>query len=257
MSNLEIRVLQDVDEFEAAENVQRAAWGFENDINIVPAHFLEALSKHCGGSIIGAYLDGCMLGFMLIVVTPDRAIQYLHMIGVHPNHQGGGGGIHVGEPLFHFYGEEAAKKGVEELHWTFDPLQGQNASLYVHKLGARAVRYISDAYGQAKGAGINVGLPTDRLLVSWKVGTVPAPSDWTDFPPLVSAVEEIGDTSHFAVEIPFNINELKKSDMDLAKKFLLDGRGVFTEALLKGYEVVDFVCRKEIRRNFYVLRRGG
>src|SRR3989344_4696946 len=179
------------------------------------------------------------------------------MIGGRPNHQNGGDCVHVGESLFRFYGKEAAKNGVEELHWTFDPLQGQNASLYVHKLGARAVRYIPDAYGQSKGTGINDDLPTDRLLMSWRVGTIPATSAWTDFPPLASVAGEVGNVPDFAVEIPFDINELKKSDIDMARKFLLNNRIIFTEALLRGYEVIDFVCQKGNQRNFYILHRDG
>jgi len=255
VSNFEIRILKDADSFKCVEDVQRAAWGFEDDANIVPAHFLESINKYCGGLIIGAYLNGQMVGFMLNVATPDKTIQYLHMIGVRPPHQKGGHGVNVGESLFHFYGKEAVKKEVEELRWTFDPLQGQNASLYLHKLGVRVVCYVPDAYGQSAGAGINNDLPTDRLLVSWKANTFPVTPTLREFPPSVTVSGEIGNASEFVLEIPFDINELKKANMDMARDARLNSRAVFTEALSKGYEVIDFVCQKESRRNFYILRR--
>ena len=256
MSDFEIQVLEGANAFEEVQDVQLAAWGF-GDINVVPAHLLQAMNEYGAGLVIGAYLKGKIVGFVLILETRDKAIQHLHMIGVHPDYQKGRDGINVGESLFRFYGKEALKIGVDEVHWTFDPLLGQNASLYFHKLGARALRYIPDAYSKSSDVGIYRGLPADRLLVSWKPNTFQAVSTLRELPLLVTATGEIGDIPNFALKIPFDINKLKKLNMGMAVAARVSSKDIFTEALSMGYEVIDFICQKESQHNFYIFHREG
>lgn len=252
MNDLKVRVLGNTDVFEKAEDVQRSAWGID-DITIVPAHLLEAMSKYNAGLIIGAYFREQMVGFMLVLETRDKKVHHLHMIGVQSKLQGGGSGIHIGEALFRFYGQEASNRGVEKVQWTYDPLLGPNASLYFHKLGAESVCYISDAYGESSKVGIYQGLSTDRLLVSWQPNTFrDAPIERGSFP-LITTVDEIGEAPKFALEIPNDINELEP---DLATKARLNSRAIFTEAFSRGYKILDFVHEKETRRNFYIFYRN-
>jgi len=57
--------------------------------------------------------------------------------------------------------------------WTFDPLIARNAHLNLHKLGAISRAYYEDYYGPMDDR-FNGGLPTDRLLVEWRLnGPVP------------------------------------------------------------------------------------
>ena len=257
MSNLEIRILKDIDVFEEAEEVQRSAWGIE-DITIVPAHLLEAINKYKAGLVIGAYLNEHMLGFMLVLETRDKKVHHLHMIGVRSSQQGGRVGLHVGESLFRFYEKEAKNLGVEEVRWTFDPLLGVNASLYFHKLRAQVVRYIPDAYSDSSKVGIYQGLPADRLLVSWSVDTFRTVLAKHDLNALtITASEEIKGIVDFAFEIPADINELKKTNLASAQKARAVSRDVFDKALSVGYEIVDFVHNKESGRNFYIFHRKG
>jgi len=256
MSNLKVRVLRDTDGFKDVEDIQRSAWDF-GDLNTVPAHILEALSKYDAGLVIGAYFEGQMVGFILVMETRDKKIQLLHMIGVIHNLQCGRGGMPIGETLFRFYGQEAARRGIEEVKWTFDPLLGQNASLYFHKLGAKAKRYIPNAYSETEKAGIYNGLPADRLLVGWRVDTFRNTSLTNGEHPPLAGLGEIGNLSDFSVEIPIDINQLKESNLELAMKARLDSRAIFEKALSMGYNVADFVHQKERGRNLYIFHRGG
>jgi len=59
------------------------------------------------------------------------------------------------------------ENGLDEITWTFDPLQSLNAHLNFSKLGVVSRRYLVNFYGEASSSPLHSGFGTDRLWVSW------------------------------------------------------------------------------------------
>jgi predicted GNAT superfamily acetyltransferase len=66
---------------------------------------------------------------------------------------------------------KALEKGLDEISWTFDPLQVLNASLNFERLGVISNRYIVNFYGEETSSPLHRGVGTDRLWVSWLIST--------------------------------------------------------------------------------------
>src|SRR2546428_11867825 len=86
------------------------------------------------------------------------------MAGVRPGLQDRG----IGFLLKRAQRQEALERGLDRMVWTYDPLQSLNASFNLRKLGVTASRYYVDYYGEMPDA-INRGLPSDRLVVDWRL----------------------------------------------------------------------------------------
>ncbi|MEM7800151.1 MAG: hypothetical protein AAF633_13240, partial [Chloroflexota bacterium] len=54
--------------------------------------------------------------------------------------------------------------------WTFDPLETINGALNIRKLGAVCKTYYRNLYGELHDS-LNRGIPTDRFMVDWWLGT--------------------------------------------------------------------------------------
>ncbi|MBI5731911.1 MAG: GNAT family N-acetyltransferase [Candidatus Magasanikbacteria bacterium] len=239
----------------AIEDIQRQAWRLD-DLIIVPTHLFQAVCKYDAGLVVGALAEGKLVGFILALETRDKQTQHIHMIGVHPDWQGMGQNTHVGFGLLRCYREAVLPRGVKEARWTFDPLLGQNANLYFRKIGVRAVLYEPDAYGQSSETGIYQGLPTDRLLVAWRLEKERdrfklSPEDLHSIPAVISVGELKG--NFFVMEIPLDMQELKRRNPQEALEIRLRTREIFLSAIMRGYQVIDFVHDREEGRNFYLF----
>ena len=178
---IEIRPIQTHDEYRAAEQLQRVAWGHK-DLDVVPDHLMITMQKN-GGLVLGAFqalpeeepgekpeekneqLIGFALGFAGL--TPDGRLKHCsHMVGVAPGEQN----RNVGYRLKLAQRELVVAQGIDLITWTFDPLESRNARLNFHKLGATCNTYLRDIYGQMRDE-LNVGLPSDRFQVDWHIAT--------------------------------------------------------------------------------------
>ena len=74
----------------AMEDLQELVWGGDYRA-VVPAHMLYIVATS-GGIVLGAYLDGQLAGFVLGLLAQRNGRLYhaSHMLGIHPDHQGGG-----------------------------------------------------------------------------------------------------------------------------------------------------------------------
>jgi hypothetical protein len=63
MPDFEVRSLKTLEDFHAAEEVQRAAWN-SDDIDIVPLHLMLTIAKN-GGVVLGAFAQDQLVGFVL------------------------------------------------------------------------------------------------------------------------------------------------------------------------------------------------
>ena len=128
------------------------------------AELLRALG-HAGNYVAGAFagtrLVGASAGFF---TAPPECALHSHITGVAPGseHHGVGFALKLHQRAW------ALARGVPLAVWTFDPLVARNAWFNLAKLGALPSAYLEDFYGPMTDA-INAGMPSDRLLLTWRL----------------------------------------------------------------------------------------
>ena len=163
--DIRIRLAETRADFETAVSLQRAVWGL-SDLDITSAIQLIA-TTHAGGALqLAETADSVPLGFAYALPSLRGGKPHLHsdMLAVLPEHRKRG----VGARLKWAQREEALRRGLDLITWTFDPLQARNANLNLRRLGAVASEFFEDFYGVTSAA-LHHGLPTDRLLVHWRL----------------------------------------------------------------------------------------
>jgi predicted GNAT superfamily acetyltransferase len=270
MDNLVIREMHAMSDFNALLDLQQVIWGMTPGEATSP-YMMNAV-VHNGGVVIGAELDGRLVGFCFgfLAWRDETRILWSHMAGVLPEYHDQG----IGSRLKHAQRRWALDRGLTTMHWTFDPVQRGNANFNFHHLRAIADTYLVDHYGVMTDA-INAGLASDRLEVRWLLNDerviaaaenrpLAGPEYTVDEAAFVlragenAALIRSPETA-FAypacfIEIPYHVNALKRSAMALAQRWQLAMRQAMLEALQQGYVIVDFVCQDE--RGWYVLMRG-
>jgi predicted GNAT superfamily acetyltransferase len=88
----------------------------------------------------------------------------------------------VGRHLKLFQREDALRRGIRLVEWTFDPLETKNAHFNINRLGAICRRYIPNFYGITKSP-LHRSMPTDRLLVEWHLDSKRAVAAINDLTP--------------------------------------------------------------------------
>jgi predicted GNAT superfamily acetyltransferase len=160
-----IRPADEISDFQACVDLQRAVWGL-SDLEITSVLQLVA-TVHAGGLLLLAEdAAGAVVGFSYAFAALDRGSGHLHsdMLAVRPEARGQG----LGARLKWAQRKEALERGIRLVTWTFDPMQARNARLNLRRLGAVATEVRSDFYGATTSA-LHHGLPTDRLLVRWEL----------------------------------------------------------------------------------------
>lgn len=183
---MDIRLLTDNRELEAAERLQQAVWGGPS---LVPAATMRA-TLEVGGCVIGAWEGDWLIGFCFgFPGWRERqplppGLHRAERPGTTPPVPGAGGSR---EPVFHSdllavdpaYRDRgigrrlkwaqrrwALEQGLYLITWTYDPLQTRNGFLNLTRLGGVARRYVREFYGTLDDE-INRGLPADRLVIEW------------------------------------------------------------------------------------------
>ena len=195
---IEIRQCHSLDEFEEGVRLERVIWGEEIT---VPAPIF-VVADHTGGQVIGAFDGEKLVGMTLALAGFRGTLRFLHshMTAVLPEYQNRG----VGRRLKLFQRQDALKRGIPLVEWTFDPLELKNAHFNLVRLGAVARRYIPDCYGVTESP-LHAGLPTDRLVAEWWLDSVRVKEILAgNLPPANPGVQRIS--------IAANISELKKRD---------------------------------------------
>jgi predicted GNAT superfamily acetyltransferase len=292
VSEFEIRPLRTLDEFRAAEDVQRATWQ-SDDLDIVPLHLLLTAAKN-GGVVLGAFarsggtveqLIGFVFGF---IGTSDHRFgreapaavklkHCSHQLGVRPEWQSRG----VGYALKVAQREAVLSQGLRHITWTYDPLESRNAHLNITRLGAVCNTYLRNLYGELRDD-LNRNLASDRFQVDWWIDSRrvevrlsrqrpplqlrhyldagaaivnPAIHDQAGGPWCADSIVTLDD-DRFLVEFPSNIQTIKQLNAELAYCWRLQVRSICEEGFARGYSVID--CLYEPgppARSFYVLQR--
>ncbi len=271
------RRLETPEELHDVEEVQQDAWGMGAE-HPVPAPILRAFQDN-GGLMLGAFSGDRLVGFTMGFLGREggSTFHYSHMTAVRREFQN----RHLGFALKLYQRDEVLAQGLEEIRWTFDPLQSKNALLNVRRLGGEPDRYYPNYYGVMQDS-LNEGMETDRWRLVWRISssrvterlrlspaepvadvarlksslalceTALRPSG-ARFPIRARAPE--GDEVN--VEIPADLVRLRTADPGTAKHWRAITREALLHALGMGYRVDDFASLRidEEPRSFYFLRR--
>lgn len=287
MSEIIIRRLRTIDEFNLAVDLQKVYWGNDGEA-LVAMHMLHSLTHH-GGHVLGAFDNQKLVGIVIGFIGTD--IDYEHpnarpamanllimskRMVVLPEYRG----QNIGYLLKMAQRDVAIKQAIRLVTWTFDPLLAPNAHLNIRKLGGIVQEYKIDYFGQTD----QKRLQADRMVLEWWVThqRVQARANGTSHnlslqqyfdvnAPVVNRADISGPltrprsmtdvpSSTFAlVEIPTNFREIDMRDADLSQAWRDHIREVFLKMLTGGYIVTDFV-RGEFEgqdRTFYLLSHNS
>jgi predicted GNAT superfamily acetyltransferase len=262
---LDIRLVEEPADYWAVEEISKAAWSLDDYREVIPAHLMITFQQN-GGLLLGAWLDGKLVGFSIgfIGLTADGTVTNgrvkfcSEQLGVLPEYQS----YNIGYRLKLAQREHLLARGIDHATWTYDPLETKNGNLNLHKLGAVCHTYYINLYGTA--AGINAGLPTDRFQVDWWLdsqhvtsrlqGTaantldnlrdegVPIinPAQGIPHPRPGGAIIPPGHT-RLLMQVPASIRTLKQEDPELALAWRLHTRDLFISLFTEGYKATDLL----------------
>jgi chorismate synthase len=274
---IRIRLAQGRSDCDACVPLQREVWGLQ-DLEITSAlQFISGL--HAGGLLhLAETAEGELLGFAWAfpaIGEGGRAQLHSDMLAVAARHQGRG----LGGRLKWAQREEALRRGIQRISWTFDPLQARNAHLNLRRLGALAVQFCENFYGVTSSP-LHHGLPTDRLLVRWDLeaphvlerlaaGEPPPLAPMPDVPhvnevqwqagwPVSLAPDLTLDAPELLLEIPPDWDVLNQAAPRVAQDWHEKVRGALRHYLGQGYVATDFPPSEDRgrRRPLYLLRRA-
>ena len=161
---IRIGMPEEAQEMSVCVELQQRIWGYA-PIDTVPDQIF-IVAKKTGGQVMTAYHGDTPVGFTLAFAAMREGLGYLHshMVGVVEEYQNRG----VGRLLKLAQREDALRRGIGLIEWTFDPLQLKNAHFNIERLGAIVRRYLPNLYGRTSSP-LHAGLPTDRLVAEWWV----------------------------------------------------------------------------------------
>jgi predicted GNAT superfamily acetyltransferase len=145
-----------------------------------------------------------------------------------------------------------------------------NAHLNLSRLGARAIEYVPDMYGQDTESDLHRDLGTDRFLVEWRLrdpGVEAALAQGLAMDgeqlaraPVVTGAAEDGSLQRplsrartVLVEIPADILQVRARSPEEAWRWRRSTRRAFRHYLDRGYVVAGWHRRLDASRSAYVL----
>ena len=227
-SVLDVRPLTELPDLVEAVRLQQEIWGF-HDVELLPVRLFVVANK-IGGQVFGTFDGSRMIGFLLAIpgMKPGGA-SYLHshMMGVLAEYRNQG----VGRMLKLRQREDALARGVDLIEWTFDPLELKNAFFNIERLGAIVRRYVLNQYGTTS-SHLHGGLPTDRCIAEWPIGSQRVASILQGVPFRTQEVRRIA--------IPNDIGELRSSNPARAREIQKRVSDSFLESFQRGLAVTGF-----------------
>lgn len=217
---------------------------------VVPFDLVLA-AVHIGGYATLAKQDGNVIGASFGFLGEYAAHQVLH------SHVTAASVPGVGYELKQHQYAWAQERELGGITWTFDPLVRRNCVFNFEKLGALAVEYLPNFYGTMTDS-INAGDDSDRIFAYWPVQetvNIQPPSTNAiaiknvDGAPVVQSYDQ---GSAFWVELPEDIEALRKSDIDLARVWRREIREVLKPALDDGW----FIANTHKNRTAFLVEPG-
>ena len=277
-----IRDLQSFQDLKQVEAVEREVWGL-SDRDMMPLT-LTVATKAAGGIWLGAFDGAALAGFVFgfLGMEHGQLIVHSHMLAVCEPYRD----LDLGYKLKLAQRERALALRINDFRinqitWTFDPLQSKNAHLNFAKLGVVSNTYKIDFYGPETSSILHRN-GTDRLWVKWPLTSRRVQSrlqrndhrselldalscltplirfkgdgkpEKTDLPAALSR-------QRIALEIPSDIGSVEQKDPALARVWRLATRWAFTEALKAGFFVAEFcrTVRGKQGPGAYLLEKGN
>jgi chorismate synthase len=259
---IELRELNTMDDMEAAEQIQMKVWG--PDISPHPKEMLIPV-QHEGGLLAGAFnAEQMMVGLIFSFPTHDPSIHHSQMLATLEDWRG----LNIGTRLKWFQRDWCLNHGINLVRWTVDPLRTANAELNIRHLGGICSTYYLNYYGIMKG--IDAGTPTDRLLLEWYLNSARVEARYQNMPgdqgfPSAEAVNDVKDGEPIAsrldvmaaqilIRLPRNYIETSHTQPELALRWRLHTRDLFTHYFKRGYAIKEFT---RISGPAYLLEKGS
>lgn len=213
LAQIEIRMCSDFAEYQQCVRMQEVVWG--RDLVVGTSMFVVA--HHTGGQVIGAFDGKTIVGFTMALagVREGKPFLHSHMTAVIEEYRDRG----VGRRLKLFQRQEALKRGIDLVEWTFDPLELKNAYFNLVRLGAVARRLIPNCYGVTDSP-LHAGLPTDRFVAEWWLDSDRVKNILADNP-----MPPTGPVAR--VSLPSNLGEIKSSDREAGARIQSRAREQF------------------------------
>jgi predicted GNAT superfamily acetyltransferase len=277
VAEIKIRTINTLTDLRKCHEIQRTTWGF-TDLMVFP--YTQLISAaHNGGVLLGAYDGPDLVGFVYgyLGMSGKKLYLFSQRMGVLPNYQSQG----IGMRLKLAQRDQMLRQGIDLIVWTYDPLLGKNATLNIEKLGGFVRHYARDIYGAVNNP-LQVGLSTDRFLLEWELmsdrvrerirsnNPRPFAEDWLkdnvyalanyvswegDLPRPVATDLELDDEV-VLVQIPPDLNAIKKVDLSLARGWRESTRDIFETYFWRGYVINGFArCTGPQMPNIYRMER--
>jgi len=274
---IRIEPLRSPDEFGACVDLQRAVLGRRaRSIWHVPA-LVDV--RACGGLILAARGDTderSVTGALVDLHASIDAYSARRTVfrGVHPaaRNRGIARALRMAERRIH------QEDAVDLVFWDLDPLRSVDAHLALNRLGAIATGYARNRYAEVYDEP-NLGLATDRLRVEWWIDSphVMAVVD-RDEPPrhyrvgmhemelatettlmpsgsrMITGFRDSPSAEYVLVEIPADVDRIRREDPAAAREWRLRSRGVFELLFERGYVGTGFL--HEGGRSFHLYRKA-
>jgi predicted GNAT superfamily acetyltransferase len=276
-TKIAIRPIKSLSDLRRCHEIQRAIWGY-SDLMVFPYTILISM-QHNGGVLLGAYVNAMLVGFVAGYLGMAGAKLYLfsQRMGVLPEYQSLG----LGYRLKVAQREQMLRQGIDIIVWTYDPLEGKNATLNIEKLGGIVRNYARDIYGYVQNP-LQTGLTTDRFLLEWHLMSDRVrervrgryerarAEDWLSGQdmPLVNYASWEGDAPRplaadlehecdaVLVQVAPDLQRIKRYDLNIARAWRESTRTIFETYFQRGYAVTGFASSLQPRLpNLYRLER--
>jgi predicted GNAT superfamily acetyltransferase len=257
-----VQTVESVSNIQALSAVGDAIWGPNGTY---ATNEMRALA-FAGGVVLGAYdsMDerSGPIGFLVGFLGWNGGLHlHSHQTGVVPGRRGRG----VGYALKLAQRDICLRHGIEKVRWTFDPLILRNTSFNLGRLGAQAVQFLPDFYGEMSDS-VNSNDLSDRIEAVWRLSEPLPPVDPVPGAggfPVVSArpatlvssngwPEETGLPPSVGdhVAIPAQFARLRQREPECARAWRLAVRRVLSAAYASGLRI------GQVDGDGYVLAAG-
>jgi predicted GNAT superfamily acetyltransferase len=267
---LTFRPFASFEDYEACTELQEKVWGRGFSEKVSAAILM--IANRLGGLAAGAFdeggtLQGFVFGFT--GVMDGKLVHWSDMLAVRSEGRDRG----LGTRLKRYQRDVLLERGVREMRWTFDPLQGRNAHVNFSKLGIVCREYVEDMYGET-GSPLHRGIGTDRLVAVWDMDSErvesrlakgaegPSMEGLSHAPQLLPVLEDgvvpapgapiLGlDDPRILLAVPGVIDAMMEGDMSMAMRWRKATREAFNHYFSRGYEAREFLRGEGV--SFYLL----
>lgn len=269
IEQLTIRPFENNDEVLASVELQKEIWGQDFQLRVAPT-ILIATPK-IGGVVAGAFnpageLEGFIFG--MTGYREGKPVHWSDMLAVREPRRNLG----LGTRLKLYQRDQVIRLGVDDIFWTFDPLEALNAHFNMNRLGVRIDRYVKDFYPEDDRSDLHRGLGMDRFIVRWHTGDplpdhdtggrVPAPEEEKQIPVLNTGEQgELLDkpckpeSPVVRVEIPVSIQQMRDTSIEQARRWRENTCSTLLDCQERGYRVTRFYRHSDTQRCFYILEQ--